>query len=26
LNNLVWRTRADPISSPISCRRTDRLT
>jgi hypothetical protein len=25
LNNLVWRTRADPISSPISCRRPDRL-
>lgn len=26
LNNLVWRTRADLISSPINCRRTDRLT
>jgi len=26
LNNLVCRTRADPTSSPINCRRTDRLT
>lgn len=26
LNNLVWRTRAGPISSPISCRVADRLT
>jgi hypothetical protein len=26
LNNLVWRTRAGPISSPMNCRVADRLT